>query len=75
MEEETLACGTGATASAIVAALMGKGVPPIEVQSRGGEKLLVDLKMKGRKVVSASLEGGVQVVFEGTYFLPDGMNL
>lgn len=61
VEGETLACGTGAVASALVA--YRKGIikeKPVEVYTRGGELLRVDFE--GEDVF---LEGGVCKVFEG----------
>ncbi|MCX7990114.1 MAG: diaminopimelate epimerase [Aquificaceae bacterium] len=63
VEAETLACGTGATASALVA--YGKGLvreKPVEVLTAGGELLRIYFDEKMEEVF---LEGGVCKVFEG----------
>jgi diaminopimelate epimerase (EC 5.1.1.7) len=63
VEGETLACGTGATASAIVA--YKKGIvskKPVRVLTRGGEVLAIDFDNEFREVF---LEGGVVRVFDG----------
>jgi diaminopimelate epimerase len=41
VEDETLACGTGAVASALIAARLGQAVSPVTVHTRGGEALIV----------------------------------
>jgi diaminopimelate epimerase len=71
VEAETLACGTGSTASAIVSSLLGFTRPPVKVRTRGGETLTVDFKYAGGRVAEAYLEGAAHFVFEGT-LLHDG---
>ena len=46
VEDETMACGTGAVASAIIAALLGKVVSPVQVLTSGGEPLRVVFDLK-----------------------------
>ncbi len=63
VEAETLACGTGATASAIVfyrAGLVSR--KPVEVITKSGEVLRIDFDAGTKEVF---LEGPVQKVFEG----------
>jgi len=63
VEGETLACGTGATASAIVA--YKKGIvskKPVRVLTKGGEVLAIDFDDEFKEVF---LEGGVVRVFDG----------
>ncbi|MGC8852483.1 MAG: diaminopimelate epimerase, partial [Hydrogenobacter sp.] len=63
VENETLACGTGATASAIVA--YKKGLvkkKPVEVRTKGGDILRIDFDDDLKRVF---LEGSVYKVFEG----------
>ena len=63
VEGETLACGTGATASAIVSYLKGLvSVRPVKVLTKGGEVLSVDFDDSLQEVY---LEGDVQWVFDG----------
>lgn len=67
VEDETLACGTGATAAAVVAVL--NGVPsPVKIITRGGV-LFIDLELNGNSF-SANLIGPAEFVFEGTISLP-----
>jgi len=63
VEGETLACGTGATASALIA--YKKGIvskKPVRVLTKGGEVLAIDFDNDFREVF---LEGGVVRVFDG----------
>ncbi|MFN3598574.1 MAG: diaminopimelate epimerase [Aquificaceae bacterium] len=65
VEAETLACGTGATASALVAYIKGLvKEKPIEVYTKGGELLRIDFDHNMEEVF---LEGGVCKVFEGFF--------
>ena len=66
MEGETLACGTGATASAIIAygSEMVKS-KPVEVVTRGGETLYIHFDDRFEEVF---LEGSVYKVYEGLLF-------
>ena len=63
VEAETLACGTGATASAIVAYLKGLvKKKPVEVITKGGEVLKIDFSEDLKEVY---LEGSVCKVYDG----------
>ena len=65
VEENTEACGTGSTASALVSALAGYVEPPVEVKTRGGEILTVDFLKKGNRIQDVYLEGEAKLVYEG----------
>src|SRR5699024_4238270 len=64
VEEETLACGSGACASAVFSALLNKGVPPFNVQTMGGV-LHVDFKKDGGMAKDITLSGNAVIVYEG----------
>jgi diaminopimelate epimerase len=66
VEGETLACGTGITASGIISVLKGFAESPVNVISRGGDKLLVSLKNSNNKISNVVLEGPALVTFKGT---------
>ena len=66
VENETLACGTGSTASAIVAAQAGLVKPPVDVRTRGGEILKINFKQEGNAVSHVTLEGNAEFIFEGS---------
>lgn len=65
VEGETLACGTGAVASALAAVLEGDS-GPLSVLPRSGIRLLVDLPGGAARPEAAVLEGDARWVFEGT---------
>jgi diaminopimelate epimerase len=66
VEAETLACGTGAVASAAIAALKGEARSPVAVRTRGGEILVVHLdRDEGGGFAKVFLEGLVTMVFQG----------
>lgn len=65
VEYETLACGTGATAAAILVHLLKKVEPPVEVTTKSGEVLTIHFKSDGGKITDVLLEGDVSPVFEG----------
>jgi len=70
VEDETLACGTGAVASALIAGLQAKVSSPVEVHTRGGEVLKVEYIIEKdregiEKFKGVWLEGEVRVVYEG----------
>jgi diaminopimelate epimerase len=65
VEDETLACGTGITASAIASVLSGRFVnAPVKVKARGGN-LKVGFDLKDGKVTNIWLTGPATFVFEG----------
>ncbi len=65
VEEETLACGTGVTASAIASVLKGHfDTGCVNVRARGGN-LKVEFDIKKEKVTNIWLTGPATFVFEG----------
>lgn len=66
VEDETLACGTGVTATAIVAHLLHNIHPPIAVRVAGGDLLTIDFRKAGGQVTDVTLSGPAKVVFTGT---------
>jgi diaminopimelate epimerase len=66
VEAETLACGTGAMASAVVARLMGLvSADHIDVEMPGGT-LAVGFEVNGDTVSNLYLEGPAEFVYRGT---------
>jgi diaminopimelate epimerase len=65
VEGETLACGTGAVASAAVCALLNLADAPVRLFVPGGE-LRVDFTRRGDAVGDLFLGGGAWFVAEGT---------
>lgn len=66
VEAETLACGTGVVASAILFATRENVAGPIEVMVRGGDTLKVDFNRDGNGFTSVTLTGPADFVFDGT---------
>jgi len=65
VEDETLACGTGAVASALIGASKDLLSSPVSVHPRGGEVLTVYFREKGGGFTDIFLEGDARVVYEG----------
>ncbi len=66
VEDETRACGTGAVASAIVAARKKMVVSPVTVQTSGGDRLQIAFDMKENgDVEEVFLTGPTHLVYRG----------
>ncbi len=65
VENETLACGTGVVASAIIFAATENVSGPIDVLVRGGETLRVDFARDGDQFSNVTLTGPADFVFDG----------
>jgi diaminopimelate epimerase len=72
VEGETLACGTGIVASALVAARMNRVRPPVRVTAASGDVLTVDFKLAGDTATGVTLLGPATHVFQGTVVYPKG---
>lgn len=64
VEDETLACGTGVVASALLAAFKGLVKSPVSVKTRGGEVLVVHFEIGGKEVKRVFFEGDVHIIYE-----------
>ncbi len=71
VEDETLACGTGAVASAIISARLGKAASPVAVHTRGGEMLTVSFELTGDRITQVLLKGDALVVYQGELWLDE----
>ena len=69
VENETLACGTGSTAAAVVSVLKGFAESPVQVLTKSGEKLKIDMQKQGSEITKVFLEGKAQFVYKGEYLL------
>lgn len=65
VENETLSCGTGTVAAALLAFTKENYNPPIKVRQKSGDKLMVDFKIKDQKVQELSLTGPAKIIFNG----------
>jgi len=65
VEDETLACGTGMVANAIIHNQLTETGAPIKVRVAGGDDLLVDFERDGDTYRNVTLTGPADFVFEG----------
>lgn len=65
VEDETPACGTGLTASAVALALAGQARSPVTLTARSGDKFKVWLEQAGRGATGIWIQGPAKTVFEG----------
>lgn len=65
VEGETLACGTGAIAAALVSAERGLVTSPARVRTWGGEELVIHFEREEGAVTEVWLEGNTSVVYRG----------
>jgi diaminopimelate epimerase len=66
VEDETLACGTGVVASALIFAVTENSGGPISVIARGGDELQVSFDKIDNQFRNVTLTGPADFVFEGT---------
>jgi diaminopimelate epimerase len=64
VEDETLACGTGAIASALIAAAHQRVTAPTHVQTHSQETLTIHFRQQGLEFTDVRLEGAARVVYE-----------
>lgn len=67
VEAETLACGTGAAASALISALIGKTKPPVNVHTLSGDILKISFNIEKNAVNNVYLEGKCNLIYQGKY--------
>jgi len=66
VETETLACGTGSIAAAVISHLIHAVPAPVRVHVRSGEELLASFSVSGVHISSVILEGSAHMLFEGS---------
>jgi diaminopimelate epimerase len=64
VEAETMACGTGVVAAAIVAARQGVAESPVEVTTTGGEQLAVQFEVRENHIDDVHLQGAARIIYE-----------
>jgi diaminopimelate epimerase len=69
VEAETMACGTGSIASAIIASRLWNLKPPITVIAASGRKLQVEFAGRGSKPANIRLIGPAIITFNGLFEL------
>jgi diaminopimelate epimerase len=65
VEGETLACGTGVTASAILANLVHGVEKPVKIKVQSGDWLGVNFEKSGETLSKVELQGPAVIVFQG----------
>ena len=65
VEDETLACGTGSVASALIAARKGFVESPVDVRVQSGETLRIHFDQTAGGFTKVYLEGKTKVVYQG----------
>ena len=65
VEAETLACGTGSVAAALIAFKKGFVKKPVKVKNRGGETLIIDFVIENDSFEKVYLEGDAKFVYKG----------
>ena len=65
VEGETLACGTGSVAAAIISAHTADYEPPVDLLTRSGELLTIYFDHSADKYTDVYLEGDARVIYQG----------
>jgi diaminopimelate epimerase len=66
VEAETMACGTGAVAAAVVSVVERGGQSPIAVSVKSGEILRVGFRQSGKLFTDVTLQGSAHLLFTGS---------
>jgi diaminopimelate epimerase len=69
VEDETLACGTGSTAAALIFAFKKNLDNLIKVQTQSGQILKISFQKKNGEFKKVWLAGGVKIVYKGEYYV------
>lgn len=72
VEAETLACGTGMAAAAVILGRLGRVHPPVELECAHGDRLSVNFVLTGAGAERVTLLGPAETVFDGAaeYAMP-----
>lgn len=69
VEDETLACGTGSAAAALIFALKSGADNLVKVKTQSGETLKVHFKKESGNFSNVWLEGTARIVYKGEYYV------
>jgi len=69
VEGETLACGTGSTASALIFALKNNLKYMVKVKTQSGDVLKIYFNKEEAKFKDVWLEGSARIVYKGEYYV------
>jgi diaminopimelate epimerase len=67
VEDETLACGTGTVAAAIISNEIKKNKPPLTFKTFGNDELIVDFNKNNEKYSKITLTGPAKINYIGHY--------
>ena len=70
VEAETLACGSGSIAAALIAALVHKVESPVTVVPKSGLGLIVTFRRDGERFTDVTLTGEARAIYDG-FMRPD----
>ena len=65
VEDETLACGTGSIAAAVVSAMLGKVVSPVTLTAASGSVLKIHFTLENGEAKDVHLEGDARIICAG----------
>jgi diaminopimelate epimerase len=65
VEDETLACGTGAVAGSLMSCLLRNMTSPVSVSTRGGDTLRVYFERYDDRFENIYLEGEAKIIYNG----------
>ena len=65
VEDETLACGTGSIAAAVVSAILGKVVSPVALRTASGSTLTIHFTLENGDAKDVYLEGDARIIYAG----------
>jgi len=74
VEDETLACGTGSVAAAIIANIKFNVQPPASIFTKGGEELNVNFKVEKNSFTDVSLTGPAKEIYRGEVIINNLVN-
>lgn len=65
VEDETLACGTGATAAALLASLVYNLKSPINVETKSNDQLTISFEKQDNQFKNIKMSGPARLIFQG----------
>lgn len=74
VESETLACGTGSVAAAIICYAVDSIPPPVKIVTKGGYELIVNFIVQNKRIKNITLTGPAKVNFAGEFLYKNFFN-
>lgn len=75
VEDETLSCGTGVTASAIAAAYLLQIPLPIKVNTKSNEQIEINCTINKESIQDVTMSGPAELVYKGEFVAAEFNNL